>query len=79
MAETVGESCLVYGLVYMFLPPCVGGLVRGKVREKYGIDGSLVSDICMHCCCPLCAVVQDAAEIKTKGDAPPGTIMMSRT
>jgi Cys-rich protein (TIGR01571 family) len=38
--------------------------VRGRIREKYGIEGSLVNDLLAICCCPLCAMIQSARQVK---------------
>merc|ERR1719494_1009131 len=27
-------------------------MIRQKIRDKYGIEGSLINDIMCHCCCP---------------------------
>jgi len=78
-AESVGESCLCYGLLALTpLRLCTGVIIRGKLREKYGIEGSFPMDIACHCCCGCCAGIQEAAEVKSRGDAPPGTMCMAR-
>lgn len=56
--------------------------IREKIREKYGIDGKeankcadgLVGDILMMCCCGICSLVQEAQELKIRGDAAPDGI-----
>jgi len=67
-AEAMGENCILYGIAAL---TCVNiitnGLIRQKVREKYGIEGSFGMDVVCHCFCPLCALVQDAQEIKSQG------------
>ncbi|XP_064639501.1 uncharacterized protein LOC135495033 [Lineus longissimus] len=66
-AESVGDDCLLCGLVVMvpianiYFP----ATIRGKIREQKGIAGSLVNDLLMHCCCALCAIVQEANEMKS--------------
>jgi Cys-rich protein (TIGR01571 family) len=79
VAESVGLSCIKHG-VCTLLPcrPCVNKEVREKVREKYGIDGDGTTDLLFHCCLPVCAIAQEANEVQSKNDAPPGTIILSR-
>jgi len=79
VAESVGENCLMYGaLTVLPCRVCFNWKIRGKVREKYGVDGDMKMDIACHCCCPLCAIIQEANEVQENNDAPPGTIIMSR-
>ena len=79
-AESVGKSCAVFGLLSLCPPigTVTDAMVRGAVREKYNIDGSFIGDLLCHCCCPCCAIVQNAAEVTARGDAPPGACCMSR-
>jgi len=46
-----------------------GAVVRGKVRSQKGISGSLLTDLLAWFCCPLCALVQEAQEMKAIGSA----------
>jgi len=66
-AEAAGESCLMCGL--LFLIPVVdlfiAASVRGKIRDKQSIEGSFIKDLLVWCCCPLCALVQEAQEAQT--------------
>jgi len=79
VAESVGENCLLCGVLAVSpVSICARTMIRGKVREKYGIEGSLVGDLCTHWCCGCCSIIQEASEITQRGDAPPGTIIMSR-
>ncbi|XP_065910160.1 uncharacterized protein [Dysidea avara] len=75
-AESVGESCLAHG-VYTLLP-LIGwychATVRGKIREKKGIDGTFFNDLLLSVFCELCALVQEAQEVN---QAPP-PLAMSR-
>jgi len=78
-AEAVDENCLLFGVLSMtpcYL--CAATVIRGKVREKYSIEGSLVGDCCTHLCCPLCGICQEGQEVISKGDVAPGAICMSR-
>jgi Cys-rich protein (TIGR01571 family) len=64
VAEKVGESCLLHCLL-TFVP--VAGLicrtiVRGKVRDQKNIEGSQISDFCLHLFCGPCALCQEAQE-----------------
>ncbi len=65
-AEAVGESCFLCGLV-LFVPVAdiiCPAMMRQKIREQKGIDGSLLGDIMAHWCCPCCAIVQSAQEVR---------------
>jgi len=62
-AEAIGEDCCMCGLGYMFAGCIVGGILRGKIREQRGIEGSTINDFLMHWCCPFCAIVQDNREV----------------
>ena len=62
-AEAVGDDCCLCGVGYMFGGCIVGGIIREKVRAQRGIEGSLLSDVLVHWCCPLCAVIQDNQEV----------------
>jgi Cys-rich protein (TIGR01571 family) len=46
------------------LAPCAHAVVRGQLRQKYKLRGSGLLDCCCHFCCPLCALVQEAAEVR---------------
>merc|ERR1711894_177529 len=79
VAEAVGESCVVNGCCLMTpCRICFTPQIRGKVREKYGIEGDSKMDCIMHCCCPFCAIVQEANELQENNDMPPGTMCLSR-
>merc|ERR1712025_129647 len=70
ISEAVGtSSCFMGGI--LFLIPLVNIICwiknRGAVREQHGIDGSLIGDLFAICCCPLCALVQEAQQVKTGG------------
>jgi len=66
-AEAVGENCLLCGLV-MFVPLAnIWFLtqIRGKIREANGIEGTLVKDLMINCCCPCCSIAQQAQEVNS--------------
>lgn len=73
--EAMGkQSCLIGAL--LFLVPLVNLVcwvqLRGEIREKYGIEGSLFGDLFAICCCSLCALVQEGAQASkgAGGDMP---------
>lgn len=77
-AEAVGDDCLLCGLA-SFVPLAniwFGAQTRGKIRQQKGIDGTLINDLLMTCCCPICSVMQNAQEIGVK--APCGSQAMAR-
>jgi len=64
VAESLEESycynclCMLVPFVDLFI------LVtqRGKVRQKQGIDGGLLTDVLVTLCCPICSICQMGAE-----------------
>ncbi|CAG5128037.1 unnamed protein product [Candidula unifasciata] len=68
-AEAVGESCFGCGFAYCI--PIVNIVaavkIRGKIREQKAIAGSTFGDLALICCCPLCALVQEAQEVQVPG------------
>ena len=44
----------------------VVGCLRTKVRDKYHIEGSALSDCCCACCCTACVGCQVANEIESR-------------
>lgn len=76
-AEAMGEDCLMCGLASLINPVGYGAAIvlRGRLREKRGIDGSLTSDLLWGCLCPFCTLIQEAAEIRVmQGGAMAGDI-----
>ena len=66
-AEVVGGSCVLCA-VSQFVPVVNLGAhvhIRGKIREQRGIDGSCINDLMCVCCCGLCAIAQEAQEVKS--------------
>ena len=56
---------LFLGLLYT-IPPANLFLVvylRGQIRNKYDISGSIPKDVITVICCPLCALVQEAQQL----------------
>ena len=70
-AATLGEDCVMYGLGAMvpFLNFYLYVTVRGRVREKYGIEGSVMEDCLMTWICPLCSLIQFAKQTQTEPGA----------
>ncbi|XP_046333416.1 uncharacterized protein [Haliotis cracherodii] len=64
-AEAVGESCCLYGFLSM---TCVGlwsmTMVRGKIRQAKGIEGSCIGDCVLIMFCTLCTLVQEGQEVE---------------
>lgn len=54
-------TCLTTVLLGTTLPYFV---VRSKVREMKGIDGSTIGDMAVVCCCSCCAMVQVKREFE---------------
>lgn len=69
-AEAVGETSCLMGALALFVPLldiyCLWK-VRGAVREKYGIEGSVINDLICVLLCPLCTIIQEAQQIKEGG------------
>eukprot|EP01132_Coremiostelium_polycephalum_P009705 gene9705-11919_t len=56
--------------------PCAACATRAAIREKHGIEGSLVMDILSVWCCPLCAITQQTRQLQAKGEKPAGLFMV---
>merc|ERR1712071_228737 len=67
-ADRLGENKWLFGLMTIFVPCIAYTLLRGKAREKYGIEGSTMEDVGMVCCCGGLSNCQVANEIKAQGD-----------
>jgi len=62
-AHDFGESGCLYSLL-SFITPCIPILLlRSKVRDRYGIPGSTLGDVCASVLCPCCASIQVANEV----------------
>jgi Cys-rich protein (TIGR01571 family) len=69
IAEKVGESCLLHGCL-IFVPVAniiCGAMIREKVRQNKGIDGTFVKDCLTIWCCFACALCQEANEVDALG------------
>lgn len=70
------DNATQQGMGFPFLCYCVAGLVncccigmavmRGKIRNRFNINGSIVHDICCHIWCSPCAVCQEYREVKRR-------------
>ncbi|EXB93715.1 hypothetical protein L484_011709 [Morus notabilis] len=56
--------CLLMAIQCQWLYSC---LYREKLRAKYGLPEEPCSDCCVHCCCELCALCQEHAELNARG------------
>ncbi|RIA80219.1 PLAC8 family-domain-containing protein [Glomus cerebriforme] len=61
------DACLGHTLLYtcfhfMRIDFILGGLNRGEVRARHGIDGSACGDCLTHFCCNCCALIQEHRE-----------------
>mmetsp|Transcript_5333 Transcript_5333/g.9780 ORF Transcript_5333/g.9780 Transcript_5333/m.9780 type:complete len:105 (+) Transcript_5333:264-578(+) len=59
------------GMFIPFLLPCLIGCIgfainRGKIREKYKLNGSFIIDCLLHWFCNLCAVTQEYREVRKR-------------
>lgn len=65
-----GESCGQDGLFHCALTACFGAgwvlqiILRGDVRKRYGIAGSLPGDFFATCCCSPCEQTQESLELE---------------
>ncbi|KAL1525910.1 hypothetical protein AB1Y20_020737 [Prymnesium parvum] len=44
----------------------IGCFRRRKLRRKYALTGSTLSDFVCHCCCVPCSIAREAREIRTQ-------------
>lgn len=51
----------------MSAAPCAAGLLRGEIRRKKSIPGSLWGDFFHAWCFPCCTVAQEALELQSVG------------
>jgi len=54
---------------------CCAVSVRGKIREKYGFEGSCCVDFLTVAFCALCAVTQHTRQLQARGAKPAGMCM----
>ena len=61
-AEALGESCVTYALS-QFVPILniyCKTVVRGRIREQKGIEGTCLKDFLCSWCCYKCTIAQEA-------------------
>lgn len=64
IAESQGESCLIHGLLYCLgVGGGFGPVLRWRLREKKGIQGTMLMDVIWHTFCPCCALIQESREL----------------
>ena len=61
-AEALGESCVMYALSQFvpFLNLYCKTMVRGRIREQKGIEGTCLQDLLCSWCCYKCTIAQEA-------------------
>merc|ERR1712147_327328 len=62
-AEAIGEDATLWALSSW--SPVPNSLLRSQIRKKNGIEGRYAVDLLIHCCCPCCAVSQEARHLKS--------------
>ena len=67
------SRCLTYGAFYGVCmsfggASWLGCWLRGRVRDRLGIQGSPVQDWWIHCCCPACALCQEFSTMHARLD-----------
>lgn len=62
--EATGQD-LLSALALPWIVGCLGAAInREKIRFAYNIKGNLFQDLCLECFCPICAVTQEALEVR---------------
>lgn len=59
------------GMLVPFIFPCFTGCIgaafnRGKIRDKYHLEGNYITDCLLEMLCPLCAVTQEYREVNRR-------------
>eukprot|EP01130_Rhizamoeba_saxonica_P005518 TRINITY_DN21_c0_g1_i3.p1 TRINITY_DN21_c0_g1~~TRINITY_DN21_c0_g1_i3.p1 ORF type:complete len:124 (+),score=17.52 TRINITY_DN21_c0_g1_i3:44-373(+) len=76
MAGVEDRECTPVDLILMiFCGFCCIIKTRGLIRDKFGIEGSLVMDILHIWCCGICAISQQTRQLDIKGIKPAGFLM----
>ena len=64
--KAYGQSRFVPYL-FPFCLACIGGAVnRGKIRERYSLEGSFIVDCLLWWIVPVCASLQEYKEVKSR-------------
>ena len=66
IAERMGKSGIVYGLLGWILPFVPPLIMRGDLRDLNNIEGSTCNDALAACCCTCCASIQIANELDSR-------------
>ena len=66
-ADRLGESSFLYCILTCCIPCVPIFLLRGKARERYGIDGGTGEDALCSFCCGACVSCQIANELDERG------------
>lgn len=64
--KATGENCFSATLCPLLLCCLGAGMNRGKIRDRYLIDGSFCEDCLLHCFCAPCALCQEYREVMSK-------------
>uniref|UniRef100_A0A6B2LTA1 Uncharacterized protein n=1 Tax=Arcella intermedia TaxID=1963864 RepID=A0A6B2LTA1_9EUKA len=76
IAFVEGHECGPVDCVFALLCGiCCAVKVRGDIREKYNIEGSLVGDVLSLWCCGACSLVQHVRQLQSKGVKPCGMFL----
>jgi len=68
-AEALGEKTgLSWIVAHMTCPLCAMALLRSKLRKHKGLPGNFCSDLAIACCCGMCAICQETAELGTMSE-----------
>jgi len=75
-ATVESHDCSIGDLIpVLYCGLCCMVSIRGKIREKYGIEGGFMGDLLAAWCCSLCAISQQTRQLRLKGDKPGGCFM----
>eukprot|EP01088_Endostelium_zonatum_P002613 TRINITY_DN13255_c0_g1_i2.p1 TRINITY_DN13255_c0_g1~~TRINITY_DN13255_c0_g1_i2.p1 ORF type:complete len:124 (-),score=7.39 TRINITY_DN13255_c0_g1_i2:100-447(-) len=67
------RECGLWDVLWtLFCPLCCALFVRGKIRSKYSIKGSMLVDSVVLLFCSPCAVSQQVTQMEFKRDRPAG-------
>jgi len=75
----IGAWGLIVAIIAFLFTAIIGCMFRGKLRQKYAIPGDQMEDMCMHCCCIVCALSQEARHVgraNQAANAPPQQMQM---
>ncbi len=61
-SEGLGEDCLLVGLLAC-LGLQFGPVMRWRLRQDRGLQGSMITDVLIHMLLPCCGLIQEAKEI----------------